>query len=114
MERGGRWGWRCENGNYMYLEIDYPGFKNGAAPQVTLTLEYFDEGKGRVAGVYDADEKPWVEAGAFELTGSNKWKHQEITIEKARFAGRCNGGDIRLNLQSDARPTLRSVTLKMR
>jgi hypothetical protein len=114
MERGGRWGWRCEKGGFMYLEIDYAGFKNGAAPQVTLTLEYFDEGKGKVSVVYDAAEKPWVEASVFELTGSNTWKRQEIAIDKARFAGRCNGADIRLNLQGGARPTLGSVTVKMR
>jgi hypothetical protein len=70
--------------------------------------------KGKVSVVYDVAEKPWVEAGVFELTGSNTWKHQEIAIDKARFAGRCNGADIRLNLQNGARPTLRSVTVKMR
>lgn len=114
VERNGRWGWRCARGSFMYLEVTYADFKDGGAPQVKLVIDYLDEGNGRVSVVYDAADKPWVAAGGFALGNTGTWKTFEVAIDKARFAGRCNGADIRLNLDGGARPVLGAVSLQKR
>ncbi len=96
----------------MYIAVEYPGFKSGKVPAVKLSLDYFDEGIGDFRIVYDSSDESvqvvkehpgaWKQAAAFPLTNSGKWKSFECTIRDAKFAGRCNGGDLRFEITSGA------------
>ncbi len=128
--RGGREGWaelRMANDPiyYMSLAIDLPGFKNGKAPQVEISIDYFDEGRGEVHVRYDSNDPTclvvpsnpgaWKEAGQFALTGTQTWKTFTCTVADAKFASRCNGNDLRLEIVgSTVPPVLGAVRLRKR
>ncbi len=106
----------------MYISVEYPGFKSGKVPAVKLTVDYFDEGTGDFRIVYDSSDESvlvvkqspgaWKQATTFPLTNSGKWKSIECIIRDAKFAGRCNGGDLRFEITSgDVQPAIGLVKL---
>ncbi len=84
----------------MYYVVDFPEFKNGKTPKVTFAVDYFDEGIGDFRILYDSNDGPWKEAGKFQLADNRIWKTYECTVNDAKFAGRCNGADIRFEIDS--------------
>jgi hypothetical protein len=127
VQRGGREGWaELRQANppiyYMSLAIDFPGFKHGKAPKVQISLDYFDEGRGDVGVRYDSSDESckvvpsnpgaWKEAGKFALTDTREWKTFTCAVADAKFAGRCNGNDLRLEIVgSDVPPVLGAVRI---
>jgi hypothetical protein len=125
-----RWGWqsvaRSEMGprRYAYLTVEYAEFKAGKAAGVDVEIEYFDEGTFNLELVYDsADEGvkvtpgspgAWKGAGTLAFADSGEWRTARIAIEDARFDGRCNGADLRLQSASGIDYTLGSVTISRR
>lgn len=87
----------------------------GRNNEILLTIHYFDRGPGRFYIQYDSSD-PRVKygnepAGAWRypdefpngvvLKGDKKWKTVSMRLKYAFFTKRCNGGDIRINPQSD-------------
>jgi len=107
-------------GYYMYFYIDYPEFKDGKAPSVAISVDYFDEGAGYAEIVYDSSDElvkgpngpgSWKLAKVFKLTDSKTWKTVECTVKDALFSGRCNGADLRLNIVPEECPAVASMKI---
>jgi alpha-galactosidase len=105
----------------MYFVVDNPYFRNGKAANIKLVVEYFDEGKSDVRIIYDSSDNlvkvepttpgAWKEAGTFTLSDSKKWKIFECKVSDAFFRGRCNGADIRFEINGDVAPAIASLKL---
>ena len=55
------------------------------------------------------------EAIHFKVKNSGKWKQLVINIDDAKFARRCNGGDLRIAfVKPDTDPVVASVMVKKR
>ncbi len=118
---GGREAWRSLKGGMMYFVVDNRANKQGLAPKVKLTIEYFDEGTGPVRVVYDSSDEAvkvsppspgaWKEAGKFALADTKTWKTFKCDVADALFNGRCNGADIRLEFNAAAPPAIASLKL---
>ena len=95
----------------MYFQVRYPGFQSGNAAHVRIAIDYFDEGTGGITVLYDATGGPWKPAGRLALTDTRTWKHWEVEVADAAFRSRCNGADIRLNIDAAAPPALGALTI---
>ena len=127
--RGGRAAWasarhppQAPDSYMMYWLVKFPEFRNGGAPKVTISVEYFDEGTGDFRICYDSSDRSvkalphapgaWKTAAVFKLTDTKTWKTIECTVPDALFEGRCNGADLRFDIHSgDARPAIASVKI---
>jgi hypothetical protein len=125
-ERGGRPCWTAvkrigKGGYFMYYLVEFPDFKRGRAPRLKIDVDYFDAGQGRLRLVYDSSDAAvkaqsqypgaWKVAGLQTLTNTNTWKTLPCEVPDALFTGRCNGGDFRLEFQSDVQPAVASVKI---
>jgi len=116
--KNGRPGWRGEpidDGKAvrkMYLTIDYSEFSGMNNPKMKMELDYFDEGTGTVKVVYDSKQKPWKQAGSFQLQNSKQWKTVKLEIPDALFIQRCNGCDIRIEIPQSTDFVLGGIRLK--
>jgi hypothetical protein len=107
---------------FLYYRIEFPGFRDGKAPQVKMAVDYFDEGTGSFDVRYDSSDATitvyaatpgaWKTAGLFQLTDTKTWKTYECTVSDAVFAGRCNGGDLRFDVTgANVPPAVGSVRI---
>ncbi|VGO13269.1 hypothetical protein PDESU_01825 [Pontiella desulfatans] len=81
---------------YFYAEDRDSALRQGKHPKQTIVVNYLDDGPGTIELKYDSISKPWKSAGIIEIKGSGEWRRFSVELEDARFAGRCNGADIRL------------------
>jgi hypothetical protein len=106
----------------MYWLVDFPGFRNGRTPRLTLSFDYFDESLGEILIYYDSSDAAvrsipqspgaWKVATTFKLTGSNTWQTFTLPLPDALLNGRCNGGDLRFDIRTaGAPPTVAAVRL---
>ena len=75
--------------------------RNGNQLRQRIVLTYLDDGPGVVEIKYDAASGPWKSAGRVEMKGTGGWRQVSVEIDDAWFAGRCNGGDIRIEAYRD-------------
>jgi hypothetical protein len=110
----GRAGWKAvqkrpgENLRYVYFTVTQPYFRDGGHPNVSITLDYLDEGDCDAILVYDSSDPTvkvnpdapgaWKAAGVVHFGHTGQWKQQTFLVSDALFSGRCNGADIRLNV----------------
>lgn len=94
------------SGERLYFEVTDPRFKNGGLPLVKLEIEYYDEGGEYATLSYDSSDAwvhPGPNAGAWKsrkilrARNTRAWKTQSVVLPDARFGGRCNGADFRLD-----------------
>jgi len=113
----GRQGWRTErvdgkeNLRYVYFRVAYDEFCNDGAPACEISLDYLDEGDVSVRLVYDSSDPAvrvvphapgaWKPAGTVEFGHTGQWQTASFTVTDARFAQRCNGHDLRVEVQGD-------------
>ena len=96
------------NERYLYFDVDYL-FLYESDETVRMTIEYLDNGPTQFRVEYDsADPELDGPAQMFRVgssqklgpvdksSGSSNWKRVEFELPHARFAGRANGGDVRL------------------
>jgi len=106
----------------MYYRVECPGCKDGKAPAVTFSVDFFAEGTGSFRIVHDSSDEAvkvvetspgaWKEAGRFQRTDTKTWKTYRCTVNDAKFACRCNGFDIRFEIHArDGRPAIGMVKL---
>ncbi len=79
------------------------GFLYFKAPELNrpmnarLHVVYYDEGFGAIELRYDSTSEPFkLLAGGVKCRNSKQWKTIAIELPDAKFAKRCNGGDLRL------------------
>ena len=96
-------------------------FKNGRDGSVySVSVEYFDEGKGFFNLIYDSLEEEEKLAGAVYLKNTSVWKTAEFELDDAMFSNRLSGKyDMRLsvyeagsNVVSDSSVTVRRISVK--
>jgi arylsulfatase A-like enzyme len=128
VELEGRSAWkaalRTEVPTYFYFTLEDPAFRNGNQPSVQVSITYLDRGNTAVAVEYDSSDKSFnvshpkgagafKEATRFHVKQSNAWKTVVFDLDDAKFAGRCNDGDLRLAfVRSDVDPVVAEVLVK--
>jgi hypothetical protein len=128
IEVAGRSAWkaalRTDIPTYFYFKLDDPAYRNGYQPAVQVAITYLDRGNTAVAVEYDSSDAhvnvshpngagAFKEATRFRVKQSNTWKTIVLNLNDARFAGRCNDGDLRLGFFSpDVDPVVAEVLVK--
>ncbi|MBI4979582.1 MAG: hypothetical protein HZC28_19040 [Spirochaetes bacterium] len=108
---------------YLYFLADDADFRDGAAPKSRITVEYFDEGTGKLRIAYDSSDESvtevknapgsWKRLPGIELENSKQWKTYTVTVSDALFKKRCNGADIRLEFyEMNAGPYISKLSIK--
>lgn len=87
--------------NYFFAGKRDGDLRQGKQNAVRIVVDYLDDGPGMIEIKYDSVSKPWKSAGIVELTGTGRWMRVEVTVDDAKFAGRCNGADIRVESNRD-------------
>jgi hypothetical protein len=109
----------------LYLVVSHLPYRGGKAPELKARIEYFDEPNASLRMKYDSKDRSvrenpdapdtwgaWKEAAYVECTGSRTWKTLDFPIPDARFDGRCNGADLRIEVAArGTTPAVRLVTL---
>ena len=108
--RDGRKAWPLSattvHGQRVYFKIASEDYKDGAHPSVVFTIDYYDEGTGRVTLQYDSLEEArspgaFKTAGTITLGDTKTWKTAAYAVTDARFDDRCDGCDFRLTFNKD-------------
>jgi|GEM_PF-1707596 len=90
-----------------YLYFKSPS--EGQSQRCQVRVIYHDKGFTPIHLLYDSTSSEifagkvpgvWKNAGAIRLSNSGQWKVATFELFDARFAGRCNGADIRLHSQA--------------
>jgi hypothetical protein len=128
-DRAARYGWQsvrhapwADDVYVMYWLVEFPAFREGKAPRVSVSCEIFDESAGELLAYYDSSDAAvrsipqspgaWKVAGTFPLAGSKTWRTLEFALPDAHFGGRCNGGDLRFDIRTrGVPPTVAAVKL---
>jgi len=101
-------------GEQVYFEIKDDTFKDGGHPSVVFTVDYYDKGTGTIDLEYDSlEEVPmpgaFKKAGTITLGDTKAWKTATFIVTDARFDGRCNNADFRINLGKNTEFNLGAV-----
>ena len=102
----------------MYFRLTDESLRNGKARSVEISVEYFDEGSGRVVLQYDSLEE--TQAGRAKslvlatLSGAKTWKTATVAIPDARFGGRCGAADFRFAMPKEVNFTVAAVEVVKR
>ena len=107
---------RADGRPFIYFDVDNTILANGDKP-VLLDVQYYNGGKaGDVFTVQydsafsDTDEDKYREVQQFAKPGKKGWNSAIVYLERARFAGRQNGGaDFRIWSGEDADEYISSV-----
>lgn len=87
---------------YLYFDVDDAFAFGVRGKSVALAVTYRDAGCAAFGVEYDSTvsegplEGSFRPAGSVALTGSGQWKTAHFALPECRFAGRCNGVDLRL------------------
>jgi len=128
VRKAGRPGWmavqkdeRRRNLRYIYFVVTNPAFRDGGRRHVEISVDYFDEGDCQMALVYDSSDpavkvRPkapgvWKRAGTIQVGHTKQWKRESLVVHDALFSGRCNGCDMRLNVNKGVDVTIGGVTV---
>ncbi|QHI68710.1 sialate O-acetylesterase [Tichowtungia aerotolerans] len=84
-----------------YYHAGDAALRNGQRLKQCIVVNYLDDGPGAIEFTYDAVSKPWKSAGLVEMKGSGQWRQFRVWLDDARFSGRCNGADFRLQAFRD-------------
>ncbi|MGC9319644.1 MAG: DUF5010 domain-containing protein [Armatimonadota bacterium] len=90
-------------GRYLYFDVHDSFAYDVDAQPIRITVEYHDAGCEAFELHYDSlDADSSVRDGAFKPGGqvqiedTGRWRTAQFEVSDARFAGRCNGADLRL------------------
>jgi arylsulfatase A-like enzyme len=128
VKQAGRSAWKSTlrrgKPTYFYFKLEDEAWRYGGQPAVQVAVTCLDRGNAEVVVEYDSSDKrvnaqhpkgpgAFKEAVRFRVKGSGKWKAVVFDLKDARFAGRCNGGDLRLGfIGADADPVVAEVLVK--
>ena len=101
----------------MYFKITDDSLRNGKTLSVEFSIEYFDEGIGRIILQYDSSDEARGKAKPVPLvtlSGPKTWKPARVAVSDARFAGHCGAGDCRLLLPKNVNFTIATVEVRMK
>jgi hypothetical protein len=111
---------------YFYFKAEHEALRDGRQPSVQVQITYLDEVKTELLVQYDSSDPEvnksnphgagvFKEAARFRTKGSGEWKTVRFNLDDARFAGRCNGCDLRVVYPKiDRDPVVAEVLVKPR
>ena len=126
VEIGGRKGWQSEpwkglQSRYFFFDVKDPAFKNGKAPELKVTLKYFDTVSVPVTLQYDSTDSSikhkdgdgaWKQGQTFRPSGTGGLKSYTWTVPDAMFANRCGNHDFRIAIGENTDFTIESVVVE--
>ena len=93
--------WRiagAQGGRYLYFDVDDAFYQPGSGP-LEITLEFLDQGSGRIVLQYDSTDTTATLGGAYkshatvvDCGNTGDWRSVAFAVPDARFAGSQNGG----------------------
>ncbi len=103
--------WRisgAQGGRYLYFDVDDAFYRPGSGP-LEITLEFLDQGTGRIVLQYDSTDTAATLGGAYKshatvvnCGNSGNWRSVTFPVSDARFAGSQNGSaDFRVHSSGD-------------
>jgi len=99
---------------FVYFNVGSK-FRNGAAPDVILTLTYIDAGPDVIELLYDSNDPSvkgsngpgsWKHLGSIRIDGTGKWRQAQFSAHDALFDHRLNGYDVRAQWNDDVEGTI--------
>jgi len=130
VEIDGRSAWKSTvrpgKATYFYFNVEHPALRNGKQASVQVAITYLDKGNTEVVIQYDSSDPQvnkshpkgagvFKEATRFKTRDSGKWKTVLVNLSDAKFAGRCNGSDLRVVFpQTEQDPVVAEVLVKPR
>ncbi|MBN8215433.1 MAG: hypothetical protein J0L75_02275 [Spirochaetes bacterium] len=126
--RAGRPGWLLkpveapEKMRKFYLKLEHEAFCGKEAPPVSLELDLYSPTPAGIKVVYDSRDfsidahgtspGAWKVAETFRLEGSGAWTTHRFEIRDGLFIGRCNGNDLRVEVDPGADVVIGAIRLK--
>ncbi|MBW7460664.1 S-layer protein, partial [Paenibacillus sepulcri] len=99
--------------HYFYMDVDDTYLHDTNDQNVQVTVEYFDEGSGKMVLQYDAESAAFKDAPLFTYTDTKTWKTHTFDLTDARFANRTNGADFRLGIEGGGASASTNADLKV-
>ncbi|AIQ60673.1 glycosyl hydrolase family 28-related protein [Paenibacillus borealis] len=84
---------------YFYMDADDLFLHENTGYNVSVTMEYFDEGNGSAVLQYDSESNAFKDAPLFTYTDTHTWKTHTFELSDAWFGNRTNGADFRLGIE---------------
>jgi hypothetical protein len=98
---------------YFYMNVDDSYLNNNTNYNVEVTVDYFDEGSGKLVLQYDAATAAFKDAPLFEYGNSQQWKSHTYVLSDAKFGNSTNGADFRLGIEGNGASAEANADLKL-
>lgn len=98
---------------YFYMNVDDSYLNNNTDYNVEVTVDYFDEGSGKLVLQYDAATAAFKDAPLFEYGHSQQWKSYTYLLSDAKFGNSTNGADFRLGIEGNGASAEANADLKL-
>jgi hypothetical protein len=72
--------------SFLDIRVNYDEWRFGRIPNVKISLEYLDEGKGSIEVIYDSQDDTQKKLDTIMLSGSGTWKTWTGEVDDAMFA----------------------------
>jgi len=72
--------------SFLDIRVNYDQWRFGKIPNVKISLEYLDEGKGSIEVIYDSQDDTQKKLDTIMLSGSGTWKTWTGEVDDAMFA----------------------------
>ena len=72
--------------SFLDIRVNYDEWRFGRIPNVKISLEYLDEGKGSIEVIYDSQDDTQKKLDTIMLSGSGTWKTWKSEVDDAMFA----------------------------
>lgn len=113
--------WRDLTSRYFFFDVKDPEFKNGKAPELNITMTYFDTFAAPITLQYDSTDQSiqhkdgagaWKRGQTVQSAGTGGIKSFTWTVSDAMFANRCGGRDFRIAVGSNVDFVIKEVVVR--
>ncbi|OKP70305.1 S-layer protein [Paenibacillus sp. P3E] len=98
---------------YFYMDVDDQYLHENTDYNVSVTMEYYDEGNGSAVLQYDSESSAFKDAPFFTYTDTHTWKTHTFELSDAWFGNRTNGADFRLGIEGGGASAANNKDLKL-
>jgi hypothetical protein len=123
VEMEGETGWQSERwkelgSRYFFFDVKDPAFKNGQAPELEITLTYFDTFAAPITLQYDSTDSSATKEGAFkngktfQARGKGGLQTVSWIVSDARFANHCGTHDFRIAIGKNVDFIIKEVVVQ--
>jgi sialate O-acetylesterase len=126
VEVDGEKGWQSERwkeltSRYFFFDVKDPAYKNGKAPELEITLTYFDTVAAPITFQYDSTDESiqhkdgagaWKRGQTYASTGTGGLKTVSWIVPDAMFANRCGRHDFRVAIGADVDFVIKELVVR--